>query len=300
MKPKRFIVGVDSSAESRRASIEAIELAKLVEAKVTLLHAVHTQFGDLDSFAHDIASLMEEEAKHANEALKELSNGFVKQGATVSYYTKHGHPEEVLSDAAVDEHADLCIVGSHGYTGLERFLMGSVAERVVRTCPTNVLVSRRDVDRREGYDRILVAVDFTDLSEQALAQALEFANPGATVDLVHCWQLPATGAFHYTPVVVQERFVAPVRLAIREDVNKQAEALLEKYRRGGVELHFEAEEGPTVHTLLERLEDPGGYDLVAMGSHGRRGVRRFILGSVAEKVMRFAKCSVLIAHAKQP
>lgn len=296
MKLERFVVGVDSSPESTRASTEAIELAKLVGADVRMVHAVHSQFGDMDSFASDMAALLKEEERRAEQALKELSGKFVKQGATVSYFSKNGHPDDVLAAAVAERRAQLCIVGSHGYTGLERFLMGSVAERVVRTCPSSVLVSRRSADKSRGYDRILVAMDFSFVSEKALSMALEFANHGARVDIIHCWQLPATGAFHYTPVSVQERVVVPIRLALREEKDALGAALIEKHRRGGVELHYETEEGPTVYNILRRLEDRDRYDLVAMGSHGRRGMRRFIVGSTAEKIMRHAQCSALIAH----
>lgn len=295
MNTKRFIVGVDSSTESRRATTEAIELAKLVGAEVTLLHAVSVEFGDMDSFAKEMAQLSREEGDRADAALKELSHQFVKQGAVVSYFTKRGYPDDVLCAAVVEQKAELCVVGSHGYTGIERFLLGSVAEKVVRSCPTSVLVSRRSQEVRGGYKRILVATDFTEIAEKALATAMELAAHGAQVDLVHCWQIPAMSASYYTPIAVQEQFVAPIRLAVREEVDTTGVALVDKYRRGGVDLRFEGLEGRPVNTLMERLEEQP-YDLIALGSHGRRGLRRLILGSVAEKIMRHARCSTLICH----
>jgi nucleotide-binding universal stress UspA family protein len=85
------------------------------------------------------------------------------------------------------------------------------------------------------------------------------------------------------------------REALRDELRSQGEQLLARKRRSGVELHFHLSSANPVPGILHWLETHH-HDLAAVGSHGRRGIRRGLLGSVAESVVRHAPCSVLVAH----
>lgn len=184
-----------------------------------------------------------------------------------------GPPAEQILDAARAEAADLVIVGSKGLTGIVRVWLGSVAEKVARTSLIPVLVSRGVVYRAIG--KILVATDFSEPAERAFALAIEVAPPDATFELLHVLDSarPATG---------------------ENEAQRQVAALLSRHARPQADLRFEVAVGAPGDQILRRLEQ--GHGLVALGTHGRHGLARLLLGSVAQTIVRGAPCSVLISR----
>jgi nucleotide-binding universal stress UspA family protein len=164
-----------------------------------------------------------------------------------------------------------------------------VAQKVVRRSETDVLVARKE--RREGYHRVLVATDFSASAERALDSAIALAASGAVIDVVHYLDSARMvggnfGASQVLPSAL-ERMTELARV--------QGDQLLASRQRPGLELRLRVSSERPVPGVIHSLElEP--HDLVALGTHGRRGVRRFLLGSVAEAVVRHAPCSVLIAH----
>jgi len=142
------------------------------------------------------------------------------------------------------------------------------------------------------FQRILVASDFSDSSQQALALAIEIAEKfGSELTLLHSWEAPdySYAAGLYLPMDV----VAPIE---RAAVARLEEALLELKQRF-----------PTAQSTLrsgvawEQVLAAAGdlkADLIVMGTHGRRGLERALLGSVAEKVVRLSRVPVLTVHAE--
>jgi nucleotide-binding universal stress UspA family protein len=199
------------------------------------------------------------------------------------------YPDDGICAAAREHAARLTVVGTHGRTGLRWLQMGSVAQNVVRHSETDVLVARRE--RREGYHSILVATDFSAGAERALDGAIALAAPGAAIDLVHYLD-PArmiAGNFGASDVLsaARERMIQLAQL--------DGEQLVARRRAANLTLRFRASSERPVPGIIHAIE-ARPFDLVALGSHGRRGFRRFLLGSVAENVVRHAPCSVLVAH----
>jgi nucleotide-binding universal stress UspA family protein len=203
-----------------------------------------------------------------------------------------GFADTALADTARELNADLIVVGSHGRTGVARVLLGSVGEKTVRFASASVLVARGDGGVAEGgFRRIVVGTDFSALADGAIARALEVATTGADVHLVHAWHVP--------PAIGPETVVAMAELrdALAEDAERRAGELRRAWKGRGREVRFHVEtvEAPAQQALVERAEALGA-DLIVVGSHGRRGVRRLVLGSVAETTARHAPCSVLVAR----
>jgi nucleotide-binding universal stress UspA family protein len=146
-----------------------------------------------------------------------------------------------------------------------------------------------------SYRRILVPTDFSGISEAALDAARSLADADAEIDLLHCWQMPIPVTSYYVPTTSRGASLKQLRGEIEGDARVQVEALAERFRADGIELSSDVIESSPAEGIIDRA---AGYDLIAMGSHGHRGFRRLLLGSVAEAVIRHAPCSVLVTHAE--
>jgi nucleotide-binding universal stress UspA family protein len=215
-------------------------------------------------------------------------------------------PDRVVSHALVDDVADaaiidvaarlgagLVVVGTHGFTGIKHLLLGSVAERVLRHSRSSVMIARGPEPEPafeplgRGYGRILVPTDFSDSAEQALDMATALAAEGASIEVWHWWNSPYGGPL-------------PDPAALREEIEGAARAvgeeLIQRHLDPRYRLSFHVAEAPARYGIQHQLTSGAGYDLVAMGSHGRLGITRWLLGSVAEATARHSPCSVLIAR----
>ena len=144
---------------------------------------------------------------------------------------------------------------------------------------------------RAGFRKPLVATDFSAEAARALARTTDFVEPGAPVEAVHAWQLPA-GSWGAT-LLGQARFPwSTVRDAVLSAARAQADKL--SLAHGGA-LHVELVQGAPAAVVTE-VAERGKHDLIVLGAHGNRGFRRFLLGSVAESTVRHAACSVLVVH----
>jgi nucleotide-binding universal stress UspA family protein len=141
-----------------------------------------------------------------------------------------------------------------------------------------------------------VATDFSEHGNRAIPAALDFAAKDGTVDLLHCYQLPPMIGAAYAPIKAAEDLYKPLRESLHKAAEEAGAELVAKYEDRGTKLRFEAIEAQAIKGVHERLEE-GDYDLVVTGSHGRRGVRRFLLGSVSEATVRHAPCTALVVHA---
>jgi nucleotide-binding universal stress UspA family protein len=305
MKPLKIVVGVDFSPEAELAARQAVEIAGRAGGEVVLVHCGEVvelpELGDgagqaerdaAAGYRSRLAALLAADREQLSSLAERLSG----RGAIVSQAVREGVPDAALCRAADELAADLVVVGTHGRTGLRWFFLGSVAERLVRLCAEDVMVARGAGAGKGGFRRVLVATDFSPAAERALDRALELAAAGAHVDVVHHLGLRLPARHFGGPPVAP--FVPPdnLELELTAFARERGVKLLASRRRPGVEISFYAQPGAPVPSIVHSLEG-AAYDLVALGSHGRRGFRRFLLGSVAETVVRRAPCSVFIARA---
>lgn len=187
-----------------------------------------------------------------------------------------------------DEHdVDLIVMGTHGRRGANRLLMGSVAEEVVReaSCPVLTVRAGERVAPGQAVRRILVPLDFSDLSERALKHAHELAlTYGARIDLLHVVEEIALPAAYG---------MEPINVVIPEVVESSERAMAEMARKeiGYEHVVVHALAGYAVSTILD-FADENDIDLMVIATHGRTGLDRLLMGSVAEKVVRRAPCPV--------
>lgn len=291
-----ILVGCDLSEGSDQALERAIPLAEQHGARIVLVHAqaddapiAEVDNEVLEKIGEVSAAIRVAEARELATRMETIT----ARGLKTDVISRVGPPGEILSQAALDESADLIVIGTHGRTGISRFLIGSVAADTVRQATCDVLVCR-GASAKALFQRPLIAVDFSPTSHKALAHGVEIAAPGAPLEVVHAWQLPA-GSWGAT-LLGQARFPwNTVRDAVLSGVQAQAAKFEKEVAATGREVRVELVQGqPT--TVVTQTAERGGHDLIVVGAHGHRGVRRLLLGSVAESTIRHAPCSVLVVH----
>jgi nucleotide-binding universal stress UspA family protein len=292
------VAGIDLSVPSEQALDRAAAIAQLNSAHLIMVNAQaddapvqHVDNAVLEQLGEVSAAVRAEEARRLSAKVLQLQ----ALGVDVELINQAGSPGEVISQVALERHAELIVIGTHGHTGIQRFLLGSVATSVLRHAPCDVLVCRGSAGTN-AFMRPLVATDFSAAADRALRNASLLAAPGAPIDVVHAWQLPA-GSWGAT-LLGQTRFPwSTVRDAVLTGAQAQADKMKAAYAKFDHPLHVDLVQGPPASVITHAAER-GGHDLIAIGTHGHRGFRRLLLGSVAESVIRHAPCSVLVAHGE--
>jgi nucleotide-binding universal stress UspA family protein len=139
---RRILVATDFAESAERAFEYAVDLAKIHGAELVLLHV----YMDLPAYpevsAGQVATIYEEQRRWVDDALDRRARSARASGVLARALVRTGAPAPVIAETAADERVDLVVVGTHGRSGLDRLLVGSVAERVVRTAPCPVLVAK--------------------------------------------------------------------------------------------------------------------------------------------------------------
>ncbi len=286
---RKILCPVDFSAGSQHAMHVAARLATRTEAELVLAYVWYLpplMFASEYPFPYETIQLMVQDNERE---LAELAREATNRGATrVTTRSLTGVPwQQIVETLEADPTFDLAVLGSHGRTGLERILLGSVTERVVRHAPCAVLATR---GRDETLGHVLCPIDFSDHARRAVALAAELAGPGG-ITLLHVLELPV--AYAGDPGIP----------GFLEGLDRRSAELLDQWAaelRATVAVPVTTRliiGSPGAQTLTVLDRDPT-INLVVMGSHGRTGIRRVLLGSVAEKVVRHARCSVLVTHPR--
>jgi nucleotide-binding universal stress UspA family protein len=293
---KKIMVAVDFSPASNEAMRVATRIANDANAELVVVHSWYVPglVTALEPLELATPQLIQRIADTAQSKLDEAVALASELGATRVTGKLLAGPPWVRLTEFLDEDPDLelAIVGAHGHSAVERFLIGSVAERLVRHAPCSVLVTRT-AGKPELFTDVLCPVDFSDNTHLAARLAARLVQPGGSgLTLLHVVEAPVAFSGEAFP---------PGLLA---DLDKSAARALE-----GLAAEARAMTGQPVITrtrlgsassqTLAVLENgAAGFDLVVMGSHGRTGIRRALLGSVAERIVRNAGCSVLVARAR--
>ena len=223
-----------------------------------------------------------------------------RPGVSVEYEVFVGRPADVIVREAEDVQADLVIVGSRGRGPLATTLLGSVAAEVVDRSPCPVLVARRP-----ALNKIVFAEDGSQGAAEALAylttspMAATFRNVPVQVASVVDTTMPWAASSGIDGYAIAGAYEA-CQLAVdaqRADLQKRCAATAEVFAKQGLRTTTVTREGHPAAELIGAAEASDG-DLIVIGSRGRTGLTRMVLGSVARNVLTHAKCSVLIVLQK--
>lgn len=286
------LIPSDGSDHARRAAEHGLNLARAFDAEVHVVNVVDVQSaagvfsaGGVDE---EFVERLETDARETVERIASLAD----ESVPVHTAVVRGQPADGILDYEDENDADLIVMGTHGRTGLGRFVTGSVTERVVRLSDVLVLTVRA-TDRsvvEDGYDRVLIPTDGSDCAEAAIDHGVAIASAfGATVYALNVVDVGAVATA--SDVTPPSEMVA----RLEADGETATAAVAERSRDADLEAVTEVREGVPSRTLLD-YADENDVDLVAMGTHGRTGFDRYFLGSVTEKVVRHAEMPVLSVH----
>ena len=293
--PDRILIATDFSPTAERAQSLALALGRAFGAQVHLLHVrVLLEDPHLErEEGTELERLLEADEVQRRAALDRVGGDAVEP-AIHRHMVRGISAAEAIIESAVDLGCDLVLMGTHGRRGLRKLLVGSVAERVVRTSSVPVLVVRSHVPSPpETIRRILVPFDFSPHSEVAAQTAARWAEAlGAGVSLLHVVE----------PVVYPEFYAVDVLPGQVTDGLQQrsVEALAEAADRlvSGVDCTTTVRVGRAVDVILSAA-DAQEHDLVVMGTRGLSGLEHLLLGSVAERVLRRSDVPVLTVHSEE-
>lgn len=284
-----ILVPTDGSARAEAAVQHALNLATTFGSRVHFLSVVDdrsysTTFADVDPVAR---GQRERSERHATEAVRALATQATERGVTYRTAVEHGVPHQTIL-SYVDEHdVDLIAMGTHGRTGLDHLLLGSVTERVVRTSDVPVLTARLEPDDA-SYDRILIPTDGSEAAATAIEHGITVAERyDATVYALSVVDLDVL------PGGYGDRSVLPdARRSLEQRAERAVETVAERCERHGLEVVTTMLQG-TPHRVIHDYVDETEIDLVAMSTHGRTGLERYLLGSTTERVVRTSDAPVL-------
>ncbi|CAN5909279.1 universal stress protein [soil metagenome] len=291
MALRKVVCATDFSPASARALKAAIAIAKQHDASLVISNAWQVPanaYGEMGIPTEVTAEMSGAAAKALEEAVVEGRAAGIRD---VSSALLLGPPwQAIVEHLQQDPTIDLAVVGTHGRGGVLRVLLGSVAEQIVRHAPCNVLAVHLK-DAPPPYRSVLLPVDFSSSTPHALTAALSIASTTlARLALVHVVDKP----FGYQGEAIGQ---------FEQRMNRQGEDELAAFTKrtqadARIEITGRTRLGSPSRQILEELETGPAFDLVVMGSHGRSGIRRAVLGSVAEAVIRHAPCSVLVTRQR--
>jgi len=204
-----------------------------------------------------------------------------------------GEVLEAILSASEEQPTDLVVVGTRGLSSMARFFLGSVAARLARYTSCPALLAR---PLRGKLDRVVLGVDGSACSEQAAAWLRRFPlPPQCEVRLVTVVPPMATlSSSHFLVPSLFEQARAQANQE-REEAQERLESLVASFAAAGKRAVAEISSHESTSGLLAVAEEQNA-DLIVVGSQGQTGIDRFLLGSVSEKVLRHAPCSVLVVR----
>jgi len=287
----RILIAVDGSASSDAVIQEAAARPWPKGTEMRLVTAV-------DPYFFTRAPLLLDEVKlRTGEGLEEDAQPLREAGWAVSTTALAGNPRHVLTKTAGDWKADLIILGSHGRGAFSRLLLGSTAQAVVRhaTCSVEIVRPREKSHTEPAGMRVLIPTDGSEYAQMALHAVAEQPWPGGSEFLiVACPEFPVIiGEYpYYAPEQVTEMAKGSEMHATESEAS--GADLLSKAGLRVSRQVTEAKDAPSRSILA--AADSWEADLIVMGSHGRRGFDRIVLGSVSESVAMHARCSVEVVR----
>ncbi|MEO6165828.1 MAG: universal stress protein [Candidatus Binatia bacterium] len=298
----KILVPLDGSTAAESALPLVRSLARRLELPVELLGAI-----DLREISRSVSAadglfldrLLEDESRRSAEYLDIIAKTL--RGLQVTTRGEKGEAAEVIIETAAADKNTLIVMATHGRSGLNRFLLGSIAEKVLRATANPLLLVKAvepiATDGEAALTSIVVPLDGSDLAEGVLPMVEELAKKlDLEVVLMRAFAIPygaySTGDGFYDPVNL-EAFLA----RLREETFDYLERKTAHLKRNGLaKVSFVAKEGLSADEIIKFARETPA-NLVAMSTHGRSGVKRWVLGSVTETVVRHSGDPVLVLRA---
>lgn len=285
---ERILLPVDGSEHAAKVVHHAAELAQWTDATIDVLFVADTTRDSVTIVEANVVDALEQEGE---AIVADVASTLETLGVDHGTDVVQGNPASTIVDYAERYDYDLIVLPTHGRTGISRYLLGSVTEKVVRLSDVPVLTARMRPDEQLTfpYENILIPTDGSAGSKAAAKHGLALAATlDATVHVLSVVDDTSLGV-DVRSVLSEAELERPATDAI-EDVAMEAD----EYELATIQTHVE--HGSPAEVIRESIET-NDIHAVVMGTSGRRGADRILLGSVAEKTVRSAPVPVITVGA---
>ena len=289
-KIAKLLLSTDGSEFSEGAVRETINLAKACASKVLALTVVESN-PEYEALA---PQLIEKAEKNARQHLESIKSRASKEGVDCELIIRQGEdPYKYIAEEAEKNKADMIIMGRRGRTGLKRLMMGSETARVIGHASCNVLVVPRAA--RLELRNILTATDGSKFSDAAASEAICIAKrTGSRLIAVSAVPSESISPMDITHAQMQKDLISQKEFETAENDVKAVKKIAEEE---GVKVEGLILSGMPYEAIVETAKEKRA-DIIVIGSHGRTGLARLLMGSVAERVIGHADCAVLVVKIK--
>lgn len=293
----RMLIPLDGSKTAENVLPYGRILARTFQIPVELMEVL-----DIAGMASHVAAekarrldtVVTEGERSSEQYLKKIASSF--SGVNVGCTVERGRPEDVIVEKAAADKTTLIAMATHGRSGMSRWLLGSIAEKVLRAATNPLLLVRASEEAlTEGeavLRSIIVPLDGSELAESVLPTAVKFArlfNVGMV--LFRTYELPASayyGKENYLPNYEE------LKNRVKEQAQDYLDKRIEAIKAEGVQrVSSVLIEGSGPNEIIDYARKTPNA-LITMCTHGRSGVKRWVLGSVTEKVVRHSGDPVLV------
>ncbi len=293
---RRIIVPTDFSDLSQAALRTAAKLAREDDASIHLLNSIRfplrrtgSGLNIPDAIWQTLRRATQEKMYESQLLLEELGVSEIELVVSDA-----SHPAEAIVDLAAEIDADLVVMATHGRRGLKHAFVGSGTARTIRASPIPVLAVKGSGIEQWPLRRILVPTDFSLHAERALDLACFLAKRSdAQIDLIHVLDRSPD---YYSLYGTSD--AAALDSRVRAIAVERLEAIAQRLEKDGLSTTSNLETGSAKDLVCSEAARLGS-DLIVMGTHGLSGFANAILGSVTERTLRFAPCSVLTTTAQE-
>ncbi len=290
----RIVIPVDGSEEAGHAARRGLELARVFDATVHVLHVVERKALRLTETAGEKTRLGE----RGEELLSEIEDLAAEFDRSVTTHLTDGKPGVEISEFADEQNADLIVVGRQGLTGLGKRLLGGVTEHVLHRSDVPVFVvppENHEAEKRAGYSRVLVPTDGSESAEAATPHGVAIARHfDSTIHVLNVIDLQAAGGA-FNAGGLDKAFIERLETRGRDAVGRVADEI--SGTAADVEVRTAVERTTSYKGAAAGVQDyvkNAEIDVVVMSSHGRSNLERQLIGSVASTVLRTVDVPVLV------
>lgn len=266
---KSLLLATDGSQYSEGAIKEALLFAKSCGIRLTLLYVL----GLSDGYETGGLTFVEHRDSAMDEYMDKVRENAAEENVELEIVIRRtDEAYKGIIQEAIERRSDVIIMGRRGMTGLKRVLMGSVTAKVIAYAPCKVLVVPKEANIKG--ENILLATDGSPYSAAAEIEAINMAK--------RCPQVKTLTALSVAPTKGKLDEARKILSTVKENANRQ-----------GVILNTLALTGNPYEVIVETARERD-INVVLMGTHGRTGIEKLLMGSIAERVVALSHCSVLV------
>ena len=296
---EKILVPLDGSELAEVSLPYAGELAGKLGSEVTLIHVCEST----EQQYHNMHQIYLQKMAEVTKQL--IKKSVEKSGAasiTVKAELLNGHPAEQILDFAEKQRIDLIVIATHGRSGIQRWVLGSVADKVVNATKQPVLLIRargvhhHDADKVKT-GRILLTLDGSKESEAVIPYVQELATR-LKAEVILFQVVPPPSPVITIPGETMQIPYTPAQVELwKADALAYLEKMADEFKSRRIKARSEVKEGDPAQEIIAAA-DEAKADLVAMSTHGRSGIRRWALGSTAGKVLHGGNTSLFLVRAQ--